>query len=163
MFKLGFIILLSVSFMFAQESVSEFQKQKDEINKLKKELTEFYNIKEKEYQDRKKELETIQANITKTKNDIEDIKNQNIKILNSITKGVQGKTATIYNSMKAKTAASILNQMIADGKIEDVLDIIISLNEKNVTSILKFMSIENSAQLTLMIKNYSKKAKNEEK
>ena len=161
--RLSLVFIFITSFLYAQESVTEFQKQKDEIVKLKKELTEFYNIKEKEYQDRKKELVTIQTNIEKTKKDIESIKNENLKLLNSITQNVQTKTSSIFNGMKAKNAAEILNQMIADGKIEDVLDIIITLNEKNVTTILKFMSVENSAQLTLMIKNYSKKAKSEEK
>lgn len=161
--RLSLVFIFITSFLYAQESITEFQKQKDEIIKLKKELTEFYDLKEKEYQDRKKELMTIQTNIEKAKKDIETIKNDNSKLLKSITQAVQGKTSSILNGMKAKNAAEILNQMIADGKIEDVLDIIITLNEKNVTNILKFMSVENSAQLTLMIKNYSKKAKSEEK
>lgn len=161
--RLSLVFIFITSFLYAQESITEFQKQKDEIIKLKKELTEFYDLKEKEYQDRKKELMTIQTNIEKAKKDIETIKNDNSKLLKSITQAVQGKTSSIFNGMKAKNAAEILNQMIADGKIEDVLDIIITLNEKNVTGILKFMSVENSAQLTLMIKNYSKKAKSEEK
>ena len=42
--------------------------------------------------------------------------------------------------MKAKNAADIFNQMIEEGKIEDVFDIIIKLKENNVTQILKFLS-----------------------
>lgn len=154
-----FIVVFFCSLIFAQESVSDFQKQKDEVIKLKQELTQFYDVKEKEYQTRKKELETILSNIEKTKQDIKNIKDSNLKILNTIEQKVVDKTSTIYNNLKPKIAAGILNQMIMDGKIEDVLDIIITINEKKVTSILRYMSVQNSAELTLMLKDYSKNAK----
>lgn len=158
-FRSLLILSFFYSFSFSQESVSEFQKQKDEVIKLKQELTIFYNQKEKEYQEQKKELETLLSNIEKTKSEISKIKEDNLKLLNSITKGIQSKTSSIFNNIKPKIGASILNQMILDGKIEDVLDIILTLNEKKVTSIMKYMSVENSAELTLMLKNYSNKAK----
>ena len=154
-----FIVAFFCSLIFAQESVSDFQKQKDEVIKLKQELTQFYDVKEREYQTRKKELETILSNIEKTKQDIKNIKDSNLKILNTIEQKVVDKTSTIYNNLKPKIAAGILNQMIMDGKIEDVLDIIININEKKVTSILKYMSVQNSAELTLMLKDYSKNVK----
>ena len=67
---------------------------------------------------------------------------------------VNSKTAKIYNSMKPKIAASIFNEMIGDGRIEDVFDIILKLKEKNVTLLMKYLSVPNAAKLTLMLENF---------
>jgi len=44
--------------------------------------------------------------------------------------------------------------MINDGKIEDVFDIILKLKEKNVTLLMKYLSVPNAAKLTLMLQNF---------
>ena len=62
--------------------------------------------------------------------------------------------------MKPKVMAGIFNEMINDGKIEDVFDIILKLKEKNVTLLMKFLSIPNASKITIMLTNY--KAENKE-
>ncbi len=42
--------------------------------------------------------------------------------------------------MKPKIAAGIFNQMINEGKIEDVFAIILKLKENKVTSLMKYLS-----------------------
>ena len=67
---------------------------------------------------------------------------------------VETKTTKIYNSMKPKDAAEIFNQMIIEGKIDDVFDIIVKLKENNVTQIMKFLSVSNASMITDRLKNY---------
>ena len=57
--------------------------------------------------------------------------------------------------MKAKTSADIFNQMMSEGKIDDVFDILIRLKEKNVSLILKYLDVANASVITQMIENYS--------
>ena len=57
--------------------------------------------------------------------------------------------------MKPKNAADIFNQMIGEGKIEDVFDIMVKLKENNVTQIMKFLTIENASMITQKIENFS--------
>ena len=87
---------------------------------LKKELNNFYKEKETEYQQRKKELENILAQIEKEKGKIQKLHDDNLAILNDIKQEVENKTTKIYNAMKPKNAADIFNQMIQEGKIDDV-------------------------------------------
>ena len=68
---------------------------------------------------------------------------------------VKNKTTKIYNSMKPKNAADIFNQMIIEGKIDDVFDIIVKLKENNVTQIMKFLSVSNASLLTEKFKNFN--------
>jgi flagellar motility protein MotE (MotC chaperone) len=138
-----------------EETSSNLTKQKFEVMELKKELNEFYNEKEQEYQERKKELENILSQIEKEKNDIKKIHDKNLEILQDIKLTVESKTSKIYNSMKPKIAADIFNQMIGEGKIDDVFDIIIILKESNVTQMMKFISIPNASIITQMLKNYN--------
>ena len=63
--------------------------------------------------------------------------------------------------MKAKNAADIFNQMMSEGKIDDVFDILIKLKESNVTQIMKFLSVGNASVITQMLENYN--VKNEKK
>ncbi len=152
-----FIIYSSISANAQQEDSSYLTKQKLEIKELKKELNLFYNRKEKEYQARKKELEDILKKIETQKAEIEKIKNENLQILQDINQTVENKTTKIYNKMKAKTAAKIFNQMIAEGKLEDVFAIIVRLKEKNITQMMRYLSVQNAAQLTEMFENYDVK------
>lgn len=158
MIRFIYMIILIFSFLNGQDtprSSAALIKQKIEIKELKKELNSFYNKKEKEYQARKKELETILSKIEKEKKAIEDLHNKNKQTLASIKGEIENKTSKIYNKMKPKIAASIFNQMINQGKIEDVFDIIVKLKESNVTSLMKFLSPKNAAELTNMLQNFS--------
>ena len=151
-----FLILLFFTFsLHAEETSSSLTRQKIEVLELKKELNSFYNEKEKEYQQRKKELEGILSQIEKERNQTQKLHDKNLEILKDIKQEVESKTAKIYNTMKAKNAADIFNQMIGEGKIEDVFDIMIKLKENNVTQIMKFLSVTNASLITERFENYS--------
>ncbi|MDD2888992.1 MAG: hypothetical protein PHY66_14440 [Aliarcobacter sp.] len=152
-----FLFFLSLgTLLFAvEETSSSLTKQRIEVMELKKELNSFYNEKEQEYQQRKKELENILAQIEKEKSIIQKLHDENEQILKDIKQEVDNKTAKIYNAMKPKNAADIFNQMIGEGKIEDVFDIIIKLKENNVTQIMKFLSVSNASMITEKLKNFS--------
>ncbi|RXJ56371.1 hypothetical protein [Candidatus Marinarcus aquaticus] len=151
-----FFITASIALSAPQDELS-YIKQKDEINALKKELTQFYNTKEAEYQKQKKELEQLLATIQKEKKETTELVKRNQEILKDIKGEVASKTAKIYNKMKPKVAAAILNQMMDEGKVEDVFDIILKLKEKNVTTLMKFLSVPNAATITEKLKNYHTK------
>jgi|TARA_B100001063_G_scaffold247000_1_gene289244 flagellar motility protein MotE (MotC chaperone) len=152
--KIVIFLFFSTFLLGAEETSSTLIKQRIEIKELKKELNSFYNKKEKEYQDRKKELETILAQIEKEKAEIKALHDKNLSILQNMEETVNSKTAKIYNSMKPKIAASIFNEMISDGRIEDVFDIILKLKEKKVTLLMKYLSVPNAAKLTLMLEDF---------
>lgn len=143
---------------FVQADVMEEAKlaqEKKEILKLKKELNDFYNQKEAQYQENKKELEDLLAKVQAEKNETKKLYEQTQQMLQDMEGKVASKTAKIYNSMKPKIAAEIFDKMIKDGKIQDVFDIILKLKEKNVTSILRYLDVENASDITEMLKNYS--------
>ena len=149
------ILFFLALYLNAEETSSSLTKKKIEVMELKKELNNFYNEKEKEYQDRKKELENILAQIEKEKNQIKKLHDDNLQILQDIKAEVESKTSKIYNAMKPKNAADIFNQMIDEGKIEDVFDILLKLKENNVTQILKFLSVTNASIITQKLENYN--------
>ena len=153
--KILLLFFLLVSLYAQEETSSALIKQKIEIKELKQELNNFYNEKEKEYQDRKKELDLILSQIKNEKDEIQRLHDKNLSILQDIQQTVQSKTSKIYNAMKPKVAADIFNEMINEGKIEDVFDIILKLKEKNVTLLLKFLSVPNAALLTEKLENYN--------
>ena len=150
-----FFILLGTFAFGVEETSSSLTKQRIEVMDLKKELNVFYKEKETEYQQRKKELEGILAQIEKERNAVQKLHDKNLEILQDIKLEVENKTSKIYNSMKPKNAADIFNQMIGEGKIEDVFDIMIKLKENNVTQIMKFLTIENASMITQKIENFS--------
>ena len=150
-----FFILLGTLLFAVEETSSSLTKQRIEVMDLKKELNNFYNEKETEYQQRKKELEGILVQIEKEKIAIQKLHDKNLEILKDIKLEVESKTSKIYNTMKPKNAADIFNQMIGEGKIEDVFDIMIKLKENNVTQIMKFLTIENASMITQKIENFS--------
>lgn len=149
------IFLISSLNLSANETSSALIKQKIEIRELKNELSTFYNQKEEEYKLRKKEIEDILKKVQKEKDEIKELHDKNLAILKDIKQLVQSKTTKIYNSMKPKVAAAIFNEMINEGKIEDVFDIILKLKEKKVTLLMKSLSVTNAASLTLMLENYN--------
>ena len=148
-------IFLGIELFAVEETSSSLTKQKIEVLELKKQLNNFYNEKETEYQQRKKELENILSQIEKEKNKVQKLRDENSEILNIIKQEVENKTTKIYNSMKPKNAADIFNQMIIEGKIDDVFDIIVKLKENNVTQIMKFLSVSNASLLTEKFKNFN--------
>ena len=150
-----FFILLGTFAFGVEETSSSLTKQRIEVMDLKKELNIFYKEKETEYQQRKKELEGILSQIEKERNAVQKLHDKNLEILQDIKLEVENKTSKIYNSMKPKNAADIFNQMIGEGKIEDVFDIMIKLKENNVTQIMKFLTIENASMITQKIENFS--------
>ena len=157
-------LILTIFFVIqinAVETSSSLTRQKMEVLELKNELNNFYNEKEKEYQTQKKELENLLAQVEKEKAETKRLHDKNLALLKDIRAEVQSKTVKIYDGMKAKNAAEIFDQMINEGKIEDVFDIIIKLKENNVTQIMKFLSVSNAAMITEKLKNFS--ANNEKK
>ena len=163
MIRVVIILIIIFVSLGAQEKISSAAliKQKIEINELKKELNAFYNKKEEEYQMRKKELDDILVKIEKEKKDIQAIRDENLGILKDIKGEVESKTAKIYNKMKPKVAAGIFNQMITEGKIEDVFAIILKLKENKVTSLMKYISPKNASILTQMLHEFNIKNKDE--
>lgn len=149
-----FIICFGTLLFAVEETSSSLTKQRIEVMELKKELNSFYNEKEVEYQQRKKELENILSQIEKEKSKIQKLHDENEQTLKDIKLEVETKTAKIYNAMKPKNAADIFNQMIGEGKIDDVFDIMIKLKENNVTQIMKFLSIPNASMITEKLKKF---------
>ena len=147
-----------MSFLYLQAAPQDemsYIKEKNEVIALKEELTIFYNKKESEYQKNKQELEQLLKKVEKEKKEIATIYKQNEEILKDIQGEVESKMAKIYDTMKPKIAATIFNQMMDEGKIEDVFDIILKLKERNVTVLMKFLDVEHAALITEKLKNYN--------
>lgn len=150
------VIVFSLSLNAAVETSSSLTKQKMEVLELKNELNNFYNEKEKEYQRQKKELEDILTKIEQEKAEIKRLYEKNDEILKEIRSEVVKKSIRVFELMKAKVAAEIFDQMILEGKIDDVFDIIVRLKEANVSNIMKTMSLENSSRLIQKLERYNK-------
>ena len=154
--KVLIVIVFSLSLNAAVETSSSLTKQKMEVLELKNELNNFYNEKEKEYQKQKKELGDILTKIEQEKAEIKRLYEKNDKILKEIRSEVVKKSIRVFELMKAKVAAEIFDQMILEGKIDDVFDIIVRLKEANVSNIMKTMSLENSSRLIQKLERYNK-------
>lgn len=154
--KILIVIVFSLSLNAAVETSSSLTKQKMEVLELKNELNNFYNEKEKGYQVQKKELEELLAKIEQEKVEIKRLYEKNDETLKDIRAEVVKKSIRVFELMKAKVASGILDQMILEGKIEDVFDIIVRLKESNVSNIMKTMSVENSSRLIQKLERYNK-------
>ncbi|MCT7491935.1 hypothetical protein [Aliarcobacter cryaerophilus] len=154
--KVLIVIVFSLSLNAAVETSSSLTKQKMEVLELKNELNNFYNEKEKEYQRQKKELEDVLTKIEQEKAEIKRLYEKNDEILKEIRSEVVKKSIRVFELMKAKVAAEIFDQMILEGKIDDVFDIIVRLKEANVSNIMKTMSLENSSRLIQKLERYNK-------
>lgn len=154
--KVLIVIVFSLSLNAAVETSSSLTKQKMEVLELKNELNNFYNEKEKEYQRQKKELEDILTKIEQEKAEIKRLYEKNDEILKEIRSEVVKKSIRVFELMKAKVASEIFDQMILEGKIDDVFDIIVRLKEANVSNIMKTMSLENSSRLIQKLERYNK-------
>ena len=154
--KILIVIFFSLSLNAAIETSSSLTKQKMEVLELKNELNNFYSEKEKEYQRQKKELEEILTKTEQEKAEIKRLYEKNDETLKDIRAEVVKKSIRIFELMKAKVAAEIFDQMILEGKIEDVFDIIVRLKDSNVSNIMKTMSVENSSRLVQKLERYNK-------
>ena len=154
--KILIVIVFSLSLNAAVETSSSLTKQKMEVLELKNELNNFYSEKEKEYQRQKKELEDVLTKIEQEKAEIKRLYEKNDEILKEIRSEVVKKSIRVFELMKAKVAAEIFDQMILEGKIDDVFDIIVRLKEANVSNIMKTMSLENSSRLIQKLERYNK-------
>lgn len=148
------ILVCVVSLQAAVMQEAEFTKEKAELSKLKKDLDAFYKEKENEYKKQKAELEKINKEIEGKLAKIEATKQENQKVLDEIDRKVTGKAVTLYDKMKPKVAASIFKEMVTNGNINDVFDIMIKLKEKKVLELLKLLDTKTSTELMVMIKNY---------
>lgn len=155
--KILFLLIFSV-FCYG-ESVRD----KQEILMLKKELNDFYDAKEKEYAKKKTEIDTENKKIEAQKKATEETLKKNEEVLKNIQGAMITKAAKVYANMKPKVAAEIFNNMITEGKIDDVFDIVTRLKEQKVTLIMKFLTPKNASALTVMLKNYKPKDEMKEK
>ena len=139
----------------------EFVKQRAELEKLKKELDEFYNIKEKEYKKNKQSIDKVNLNIQSQLEEIKKIKQKNQKILDEIENKIVSKAMKLYSKMKPKLVKKILQKKIDSGDINEVFDIMVRLKEKRVMKLLKMFDVETSTQLMNMISKYKSKPQGE--
>lgn len=153
MLKIILILVFSCSLVLGFDNAS-YVKQKQEIQDLKKDLNAFYMKKDKEYKKKQKELEDLLLRIKKDKKDINDIKKQNKALLKKIDGKIKSKTADIYNKMSPKVAARIFDKMVKDNKLQSVFAILIKLKDKQITAIMKYLDVNNAAQLTQMLRTY---------
>ena len=141
------ILMLFIGFSFNYAAVtneSALYKEKQELLEVKDELNEFYEIKELEYQKNKAELEEIQKNIKLDEESIQNTKKQNQEILDEINRVITSKAMLMYDKMKLSVAISIFNEMIENGEIDEVFDIMIRMKEKRVMKILKKLDTQTS-------------------
>jgi flagellar motility protein MotE (MotC chaperone) len=124
------------------------------LSKLKKELDDFYKLKEKEYQQNKQELQTIDMDIKKQLEEIQQLRDENKKILDEIEMKITSKAMTLYGKMKVKVVYKILQEKIDNGNINDVFDIIIRLKDKRVMKLMKMFDTKTSNELMNMISEY---------
>lgn len=146
--KILLILLICISFSNAiPTKESSLYKEKQELMAVKDELNEFYEIKELEYQKNKAELEKIQATIKKDEQSIQETKKKNQEILDEINRVITSKAMLMYDKMKLGVVINIFNEMIDNGKIDEVFDIMIRMNEKRVMKILKKLDTKTSTIL----------------
>jgi len=134
--KIKLILILIFIFTVSLNAVvmpeGEFIKQRYELEKLKKELDEFYNIKEQEYQNNKQSIDKVNLTIQSQLDDIKKIRDENQKILDEIEQKIVSKAMKLYSKMKPKLVKTILQKKIDSGDINEVFDIMVRLKEKRV-------------------------------
>jgi len=126
---------------------SSLYKEKQELIAVKDELNEFYEIKELEYQKNKSELEKLQKDIKKAENIIIETKKSNQKILDEINRVITSKAMLMYDKMKLGVVINVFNEMIRNGEIDEVFDIMIRMKDKRVMKILKKFDTKTSTIL----------------
>jgi len=126
---------------------SSLYKEKQELMAVKDELNEFYEIKELEYQKNKSELEKLQKDIKNAENIIIETKESNQKILDEINRVITSKAMLMYDKMKLGIVINVFNEMIGNGEIDEVFDIMMRMKEKRVMKILKKFDTKTSTIL----------------
>jgi flagellar motility protein MotE (MotC chaperone) len=149
-FRKVLLPLLLVHQLFAiNVQPGNLYKEKQELIAIKDELNEFYEQKELEYQKNKVALENIQKSIKDAEKNIKQLQEENQKTLDEINRVITSKAMTMYDKMKLGVVINIFNEMINNGKIDEVFDIMIRMNEKRVMKILKKLDTQTS---TLIMK-----------
>ena len=149
-FRLLLLSIIFTSSLYAiKNSDSTYYKEKEELLTVKDELNEFYETKELEYQKNKTELEKIQKEILKAEENIKTLKKENDKVLQEIKREITSKAMRMYDKMKLGVVINVFNEMISNGEIDEVFDIMIRMKEKRVMKILKKLDTKTS---TLIMK-----------
>jgi len=149
-FKYLVFFLLLISNLYAiKDTGSVYYKEKEELLSVKDELNEFYETKELEYQKNKAALEKIQKEILRAEENIKKTKEENNKVLQEIKREITSKAMRMYDKMKLGIVVNVFNEMIANGEIDEVFDIMIRMKEKRVMKILKKLDTKTS---TLIMK-----------
>jgi len=143
---LSLLIFINTSYAVTTNG-SSLYKEKQELLAIKDELNEFYEIKELEYQKNKAELEKIQEIIKKDEESIQATKKANQEILDEINRVITSKAMVMYDKMKVGSVINIFNEMIENGEIDEVFDIMIRMKEKRVMVILKKLDTKTSTLL----------------
>jgi flagellar motility protein MotE (MotC chaperone) len=125
-----------------------FYKEKMELLKVRDELNEFYEEKELEYIKKKAKLSIEYSKVKAELEKYQKIKEKNEEILAQIKREKVSKPIKLYGKMKLKVAVNIFNQMIKEGKFDEVFDILTRLKVKRVMKILKKFDTRTS---TLMM------------
>ena len=147
-------ITLNIMFASTIQSSGAIHKQTQELIAVKDELNEFYEIKELEYQKNKTHLEKIQKDIQNAEQSIKDIKDENQKILDEINRVITSKAMKMYDKMKLGIVINIFNEMIDNGEIDEVFDILTRMKEKRVMKILKKFETKTSTLLMKKMRIY---------
>jgi len=147
-----FKIIISLLFVsiFSNAAIMEegsLFKEKQELMEIKDELNSFYEAKELDYQRSKAELESIQKEIKIEELSVKTIRDENQKILDEIKRVISTKSMTMYDKMKLGVVVNIFKEMIKNGDINEVFDIMIRLKDKRIMKILKKLDTKTSTML----------------
>jgi len=145
--KLIYYIILSIftiNLYGATMQEGDLYKEKQALLAIKDELNEFYEAKELEYQKNKKILEALEKKIKQQEDSIKRTKEENQKILDEINRVITSKAMLMYDKMKLGTVINIFNEMIKNGKIDEVFDIMVRMKPKRVMKILKKFDVKTS-------------------
>ncbi|PIF04644.1 MAG: hypothetical protein CSA86_01300 [Arcobacter sp.] len=146
--KIILCTFLLTAFTYANTSNGgALYKEKQELLTLKDELNDFYEQKELEYQKNKADLELIEKNIIQVEKSIKATKEANQKILDEINRVITSKAMLMYDKMKLGVVVNIFNEMIENGEIDEVFDIMIRMKNKRVMKILKKFDTKTSTLL----------------
>ena len=143
---ISILLLLSSSYSAVTQEGALY-KEKQELLMVKDELNDFYEIKELEYQKNKAELEKLQKIIKDSENNISKIKDSNQKVLDEINRVITSKAMLMYDKMKLGIVVNVFQEMISNGEIDEVFDILMRMKEKRVMKILKKFDTQTSTVL----------------
>ena len=161
-----FIILFQVFASAVVMPEGNLYREKQELMAVKDELNEFYELKELEYQKQKAELEAIHKKIKQDEENIIKVRDENQKILDEINRVITSKAMSMYDKMKLGVVVNIFNEMINEGKIDEVFDILIRMKDKRVMKILKKLDTKTATILMekmRILKEDQEKSKKENK